>query len=107
MASKLRLQIETDKRTETWNPEKALTDALAERALFLQNHPKYKPFQHQINKLLDKAGGPENRMAVLAMLMEAKLLELQKELRHLNTILLKATAQKRPQNQNKRLISLN
>jgi bacterioferritin (cytochrome b1) len=107
MASKLRLQIEADKRTETWNPEKALAEALAERALFLENHPKYKTFQDQINKLLDKAGNAENRMAVLAMLMESKLLELQKELRRLNTILLKATARKPPQNIARGLISSN
>lgn len=97
MASKLRLQIAPEKHPRTWNPEKALTDALAERTLFLENHPKYKAFQNDINKLLDKAGSPENRMAVLALLIEAKLLELQKELRRLNAILIRTTAQERPQ----------
>jgi hypothetical protein len=91
MASKFRLQIEPDKCSEAWNPEKELADALAERALFLENHPEYKTFQNEINKMLDKAGSQENRMAVLAVLMEGKLIELQKELRHLNTILLSMT----------------
>ena len=95
MASKLKLQIAPERRPRTWNPEKALTDALAERALFLENNPKYKAFQNEINKMLDKAGSPENRMAVLAVLMEAKLLELQKELRRLNAILLDTAAQGR------------
>ena len=91
MASKFRLQIEPDNCTEAWNPEKELADALAERALFLENHPEYKAFQNEINKMLDKAGSQENRRAVLAVLMEGKLIELQKELRHLNKILLSMT----------------
>jgi hypothetical protein len=107
MATKLRLQIHPDKCTEAWNPEKELADALAERDLFLENNPKYRTFQNEINKMLDKAGSPDNRMAVLAVLMEAKLIELQKELRHLNTILLRVTAQERWQNRTRGLISSN
>jgi hypothetical protein len=84
-----------------------LADALAERALFLERHPKYKAFQKEINSILDKAGSSENRMAVLSMLMEAKLLELQKELRHLNAILLRATGQKRPPSEKNRLTTSN
>ena len=107
MASKLRLQIAPEKRPGTWNPEKALVDALAERALFLENSPKYKAFQNEIDKMLDKAGSPENRMTVLAMLMEAKLLELQKELRRLNAILISMADQDGPQKRSNRLTSLN
>jgi hypothetical protein len=84
-----------------------LADALAEKALFLENHPRYKTFQKEIDKMLDKAGGPENRMAVLAVLMEAKLLELQKELRHLNAILLKTGARECPQKRSSRVPSFN
>jgi hypothetical protein len=92
MAHQLRLQISPDKRPRSWNPEKMLADALAEKALFLDNHPKYKPFQRKIDTLLDKAGSSENRMTVLAVLMEAKLIELHEQLKRLNTILIRAGA---------------
>jgi hypothetical protein len=105
MASKLRLQIAPDKCPATWNPEKTLTDALAERALFLESHPEYNAFQKQIDRMLDKAGSPENRMAVLSVLMESKLVELQEELRQLNSILIGMTDQERPQMQVNRLTS--
>jgi hypothetical protein len=107
MASKFKLRIASEKHPDIRNSEKTLTDALAERDLFLENHPKYKAFQNEINKILDKAGNPENRMAVLAVLMEAKLLELQKELRHLNTILIRMAGQERPLKRSNRLPSLN
>jgi hypothetical protein len=107
MAFKFRLQIAPEKRPEIWDAEKTLADALAERDHFLRNHPKYQALQNDINKMLDKAGSPENRMAVLAVLMEAKLLELQKELRHLNAILIRATGQKSPHNRTDRRISSN
>jgi bacterioferritin (cytochrome b1) len=106
MASKLKLQIAPEKRPGTWEPEQVLADALAERALFLENHPQYKSFQNEINKMLEKAGGPENRMTVLAVLMEAKLLELQKELRRLNATLISMTGQRRPERRTNRLIPL-
>ena len=107
MAFKFRLQIAPEKRPENWNPEKTLADALAERDHFLKNHPKYQALQKDINKMLDKAGSPDNRMAVLAVLMEAKLLELQKELRHLNAVLIRMADQERPRKRSNRLPSLN
>ena len=107
MAHQLKLQIAPDKRKGPWNPEKALTDALAERALFLENHPQYKPYQRDINLLLDKAGSPENRMTVLAVLMEAKLVELHEQLKHLNAILVRAATPRRPEDRFKQIISPN
>jgi hypothetical protein len=107
MASKLRLHIAPEKQPRTWNPEEALTDAMAERDLFLEANPKYKAFQQEINKLLEKAGNPENRMAVLAVLMEAKLLDLHKELRHLNAILISMADLEPPHTAKKRISSLN
>ena len=106
MASKIRLRIAPEKHPDIWNPEKLLAEALAERDLFLRDNPKYKPFQNEINKMLDKAGNPQNRMAVLAVLMESKLLELQNELRHLNTILIRVADQERAQRITHRLPSL-
>lgn len=107
MASKFKLQIAPEKSPESWNSEKALADALEERALFLENYPKYKTYQKEINRMLDKAGSPENRMAVLAVLMEAKLLELHKQLKELNAILVRATGRKLPRNKTTRLTSSN
>jgi len=71
-----------------WNPEQLLAEALAEKALFLEKYPQYKPFQREIDEMLEKAGSPENRMAVLAMLMEVKLIDLHDQLKQLNRILL-------------------
>lgn len=84
------LQMNALKRdTErTWNPDQVLAEALAERAEFLEKYPELQAFQDEIDAMLDKAGSPENRMQVLAMLMEAKLIELNGELRDLNRILL-------------------
>lgn len=92
MARRLRLNVHADLKPMAWNPDKALDEALAERALFLERHPKYKPYQQEINRLLDKAGSPENRMTILAVLMEAKLIELHAQLKRLNTVLIKADA---------------
>ena len=107
MASKFKLQIAPEKGPKIWDPEKTLADALAERDQFLKNHPKYQALQNDINKMLDKAGSPENRMAVLAVLMEAKLLELQKELRHLNATLLRMADPEHPRKIPSRFPSLN
>lgn len=88
MANKLRLQVSQRGHDVPWNPEKALTEALAERAEFLKQHPKFLKFQKEIDRVLDKAGNSENRMIVLAMLMEGKLVELHKQFQNLNSVLL-------------------
>jgi hypothetical protein len=92
MANKLKLEINPDKARSCRDPDKILADALAERALFLQKYPKYLPFQRDIDALLDKAGNAENRMTVLAVLMEAKLIELHGQLKSLNAILVSTGA---------------
>jgi hypothetical protein len=89
MARKLKLQTSFIKTRAPWDAEQTLAEALAERAQFLENHPQYKPFQIQIDRMLDKAGNAEARMTVLAILMEAKLIELRGQFKHLNRILLK------------------
>lgn len=70
-----------------WNAESALADAIAKRATFLKEHPGYREFQSEIDQLLDKAGSTENRMSVLGILMEAKLVELQQQMLQLNDAL--------------------
>jgi hypothetical protein len=92
MANRLRLQIPQRCHDAPWNSETALANALAERAEFLNQHPQYRELQLEINQLLDKAGSPENRMTVLAMLMEGKLIELHHQWKKLNQMLLKAGA---------------
>lgn len=72
----------------TWDADQALDRALAERDRFLAQYPKYRAFQNEIDGILDKAGSSENRMAVLALLMESKLIELHGQLQHLNRILM-------------------
>lgn len=67
--------------------EKAIAKAIAERDLFLKCHPQYLLYQREIDRILDKAGPPEKRLAVLAMLMEGKLYEMQNHLMRLSGIL--------------------
>jgi hypothetical protein len=89
MAHQLTMQVKTDNLNRAWNPSEALAEAMAERALFLNKHPEYRSFQREIDRLLEKAGHSENRMTVLAVLMEAKLVELHTQLKRLNAILMR------------------
>jgi hypothetical protein len=92
MANRLRLELPQRRHDAFWNPETALADALTERAEFLNKNPKHRELQLKIDQLLDKAGSPENRMTVLAMLMEGKLIELHRQLKKLNQILIQTGA---------------
>jgi|GEM_PF-962597 len=92
MANRLRLRLSTRRHDAPWNPEQALAEALAEKVDFLNRHPEHREFQKEIDRLMDKAGSSGNRMTVLAMLMEGKLIELHQQLQKLNNILLKAGA---------------
>lgn len=89
MANRLRFELPQRCHDAPWNPEKALADALTEKAEFLNQHPQYRELQKEIDQLLDKAGSSENRMTVLAMLMEGKLIELHRQLKKLNRLLIK------------------
>jgi hypothetical protein len=71
-----------------WDPDRQLTQAIAERDQFLARYPQYKQLQNEINTVLDKAGSSDNRMAVMALLIESKLIELHGQLQRLNRILL-------------------
>jgi dsDNA-specific endonuclease/ATPase MutS2 len=61
--------------------------ALQERDRLLEEHPELREFQNEIDRCLDNAGSSENRMAVLAIMMEAKLKDLRDELSHLSTLM--------------------
>ena len=70
-----------------WDHEKALAEALAERSRFLEMNPQYRDFQSDIDNMLDKSGSRSNRIAVLAMLIEGKLVEMSVEFKKLNGII--------------------
>jgi hypothetical protein len=74
-----------------WDPQQALAEALTERNRFLEQNPDYIPYQQEINRILDKAGSAENRMTVLALLMEAKLVELHQQFKDLSHILMRSS----------------
>jgi hypothetical protein len=71
----------------SWDHEKALAEALASRSQFLEMHPKYQKFQSDIDKMLDKSGNRDNRMVVLSMLIECKLVEMRQEFNKIKDIL--------------------
>ena len=64
-----------------------LQEALAERDRFLERHQHLRPYQAEIDRVLDKSGNCQGRLNVLGMLIQGKLLEMQKELYRLNEIL--------------------
>lgn len=86
------LKNRADKFSTARNKEMAVATAIAERDQFLEQHPEYMPYQREIDRILDKAGPAEKRLAVLAMLMEGKLLEMQSHLMRLHGILGAVTA---------------
>jgi dsDNA-specific endonuclease/ATPase MutS2 len=63
--------------------------ARQERDHLLNEHPDLKEFQKKIDRCLDNAGSSENRMAVLGIMIETKLKELQDELSHLSFLMRK------------------
>ncbi|MGA8179865.1 MAG: hypothetical protein WB792_07375 [Desulfobacterales bacterium] len=62
-------------------------EARKERDRLLKEYPDLREYQKEIDRCLDNAGSNENRMAVLAVMIEAKLKELQDELSHLSIVL--------------------
>ena len=65
----------------------SLRKALLARERFLECHPRLRAYQAEIDSVLDKSGNRQGRIAVLGTLMQAKLLEVQKELYKLTFIL--------------------
>lgn len=66
--------------------ESTLERALAARERFLGEHPHLRPFQAEIDDVLEKSGNHQGRLAVLGMLIQGKLLQLQLELVKLNRL---------------------
>ncbi len=53
--------------------------ARQERDYLLGKSPKLREFQKEIDRCLNNAGNFENRMAVLGIMIEAKLIELREQ----------------------------
>ena len=68
-----------------------LQKALSDRERYLEQNPRLRAYQAEIDRLLDNSGNSQGRMAVLATLMQGKLLELQKELCALTEVILKTS----------------
>lgn len=64
-----------------------LKEALANRDRYLERHPHLRTYQAEIDRILDKSGNVHGRLAVLGMLMQGKLLEMQGEFYKLNRFL--------------------
>ena len=87
MAHRFKLNIPAQRTpTGSWEPEQRLAQALRQREIFLEKKPQHRKLQHEIDQLLEKAGTTENRMAVLAILMEGKMIELHSQLQRLSRI---------------------
>lgn len=65
----------------------SLDELIKTREQYLKKNPHLIPFQKEIDRLLDNAGNPENRMKVLGIMMEGKLTELREQLLRLSNML--------------------
>jgi NAD-dependent SIR2 family protein deacetylase len=90
MGRQIHLNLAHKVSKQPWDSETALQRALDERARFLEKYPQYRSFQQEIDRMLEKAGSVENRLSVIALLIEAKLVELHSQLKTLNHILREA-----------------
>lgn len=61
--------------------------ARKERDRLFNERPDLIEFQKEIDRCLNRAGNVENRMAVLGVMMEARLKELQKQLSRLSFVM--------------------
>ena len=63
--------------------QEILEEALRAREQFLKEQPHLQAFQDEIDRILEKTVGFENRMSVLAFMIEAKLYELKESIAQL------------------------
>lgn len=64
-----------------------LQEALAKRERYLAGHPHLRAYQAEIDKVLNKSGNVQGRLAVIGMLMQGKLMEMQCEFKKLTRLL--------------------
>ena len=79
------MQDNTDKnqhasRQRSTRADDYLQKALSERERLLERQPHLRIYQAEIDRILDKSGNRQGRMAVLGTLMQGKLLDMQREL---------------------------
>lgn len=70
----------TGVRSDPKKPSEIGERARCERDRLLRDHPHLQAYQNEIDRLLEGAGSTQNRMAVLGLMMEAKLKELTDQL---------------------------
>lgn len=70
--------------------------ARKERDRLLQQHPKLREFQKEIDRCLNHAGSFENRMAVLGIMIEGRLKDLQDQLASLSFLMRKIETPSHP-----------
>jgi hypothetical protein len=83
-------RLSVHKKSSTFSTSELIElgkEARKERDRLLEEYPDLREYQKEIDRRLDNAGSAENRMAVLAVMIEAKLKELQDELSHLSFVL--------------------
>ena len=69
--------------------QEMLEEALKAREQFLKEQPHLQSFQDEIDRILEKTVGFENRMSVLAFMIEAKLYEMRDSIAKLHAATLK------------------
>ena len=67
--------------------DRRLKIALANRERYLERRPHLRAYQAEIDRILDKSGDVHGRLAVIGMLMQGKLLEMQGAFYKLNRFL--------------------
>ncbi|MGA3117885.1 MAG: hypothetical protein ABSF90_26060 [Syntrophobacteraceae bacterium] len=65
--------------------QEILEEALKAREQFLKQYPHLQSFQDEIHRIMEKTVGFENRMLVLAFMIETKLYELRDSLANLHS----------------------
>jgi hypothetical protein len=69
--------------------QEILEEALKAREKLLKEQPRLQSFQDEIDRILEKTVGFENRMSVLAFMIEKKLYELRDSIAKLESATLK------------------
>ncbi len=74
-----------EREARNMSSQEILEEALNARKQFLKEHPHLQAFQDEIDRILEKTVGFENRMAVLAFMIETKLYELKDSIAQLQS----------------------
>jgi hypothetical protein len=105
MAEVLKLQDRMDGRRAEVSSEQMLENALKARDQLLREHPHLQAYQDEIDRILEKVVGFNERMAVLGFLIEAKIYELKDSVLALRSAVNKveSSIDRREQNRNRLL----